>query len=284
MTPRTIRGLLALAPLAAAALALAPEPARYSCISRPSDYRDLGFSVRGKVAELLVQPGERVERNQTLVKLDDSAQKPIVEYMRLQSADQSALKLAQTNLAYRDKELSLIESTIAKDAGSNAQLREATFRRDAARLDLESANVQLKLRAAELAREDARLKEMTIVSPLSGVVLDVRKRPGEIVEENTAVVTVLTVDPLWLDVNVPTRDAAGVSVGQAAEVTWEDLESTKPMTGKVIYKSPAGNAGARQIQVRVEVENPAQIPSGLHGNVRFLSVGKPPAGPTPGRE
>jgi RND family efflux transporter MFP subunit len=275
---------LLVASCALALLALAPEPTRYSCISRPSDYRDLGFSARGKIAELLVKPGERVEKNQPLVRLDDSAQKPIVEYMRLQSADQSALKLAQTNLAYRERELALIESTIAKDAGNNAQLREATFRRDAARLDVESATVQLKLRAAELAREDARLKEMAIVSPLSGVVLDVRKRPGEIVEENTAVVTVLSVDPLWLDVNVPTRDAAGVSVGQPAEVVWEDLEGAKPMTGKVIYKSPAGNAGARQIQVRVEVDNPAQIPSGLHGNVRFLGAGNPPAGPTPGRE
>lgn len=241
----------------------------YPCVSRPSDVRDLGFSLRGKVAELGVQPGEAVKKGQLLVRLDDAVQRQIVEFARLQSEDQSNRNLSQSELAYRTKEVELIEQALASRAGNDQQLREAKYRLETARISVEAASTQLQLRATELAREQAQLDEMRILAPIDGTVLDVRKRMGETVDEGTPVLTVLTVDPLWLDASIPIRDAGKVHVGQSATVVFEDTDQTAPMTGKVIYKSPAGNAGARQIQVRVEVPNPSQIPSGLHGRLRL---------------
>ena len=82
----------ALVPIAIAATALSllgavaqpasqPESkAGYPCVSRPSDVREIGFSIRGTVGELLVTPGQSVTAGQLLVRLDDSVQKAIVEY------------------------------------------------------------------------------------------------------------------------------------------------------------------------------------------------------------
>jgi multidrug efflux pump subunit AcrA (membrane-fusion protein) len=109
-------------------------------------------------------------------------------------------------------------------------------------------------------------------------VLEVHKRQGESVDELTTVVTVITVDPLWVEVNVPTREALRLEVGQEATVEWEDADDVAPMTGRVVFRSPAAHAGARQVQVRVEVANPGGLPSGLHGTVRFGPSARAEAG------
>ncbi len=278
-----------LALMCAPVLALAPEgsPGSYSCVSRPSDVRDLGFSVRGKVGELLVKPGDAVRQGQVLVRLDDTVQKAAVEYARLQAEDKSGISLGEASLAYREKELELVEQTRASQAGNDALVREARYRRDQARIELEQVRNQQRVRQAELARGQAELAQMQILSPIDGDILDVRKRAGETVDEGTAALTVLTVDPLWLEVSIPTREAAGIRVGQAARVVFEDIDDKTPMPGTVIYKSSAGNAGAREVQVRVEVPNPNHIPSGMHGTVALLAgqkQGSAPAGPAKGRE
>lgn len=242
--------------------------AGYPCVSRPSDVREIGFSIRGTVGELLVAPGQSVTAGQMLVRLDDSVQKAIVEYAALQANDESNLKLANSELEYRSKELELIESArINQATGSDAQVREARYRHEQAKITLEAAKTQSKLRATELAREQAQLAQMSIVSPFAGSVLDVRKRPGETVDEGSPVLTLVSVDPLWLDASIPIKESAGVTVGAPASVVFEDWENKAPFKGKVIYKSPAGNAGARQVQIRVEIPNSGLIPSGMHGRL-----------------
>jgi RND family efflux transporter MFP subunit len=243
------------------------EPAAYPCISRPSDVRELGFSIRGKVGDVTVKPGETVPKGKVLVRLEDSVQRVIVEYARLQAEDQSNLLLSQAELEYRSKELELNEQARASQAGNDAQLREAKYRREQARITVEAAKTQIRLHATDLAREQAQLDLMTLIAPIDGSILDVRKHPGETADEGTPVLTLLTVNPLWLDASVPIKDATSISVGQEASVVFEDMDSKTPLIGKVIYKAAAGNAGARQVQIRVEVPNPTQIPSGMHGRL-----------------
>lgn len=266
-------------PMALLVLGAASQPsandAGYTCVSRPSDVRDLGFSIRGKVAELSVRPGQVVRKGDLLVRLDDSVQKQIVEFTRLQSQDKSNIQLAQSDLEYRTKEVELIEQALANQASNDAQLREARYRVSQARITLGAATTQQQLRATELGREQSQLDLMQIQSPIDGTILDIRKRAGETVDEGTPVMTILTVDPLWLDASVPIRDAAGISLGQVASVVFEDTDDKAPMTGTVIYKSPAGNAGARQVQIRVEVKNPGRIPSGMHGRVTLTKPSPP---------
>lgn len=242
------------------------EPAGYPCVSRPSDVRELGFSIRGKIGEVSITPGQSVTKDQPLVRLDDTVQRAIVAYTKLQAEDESAVKLARSDVEYRTKELALIQQALGSNAGNDAQLREARFRLEQSTITLESATTQRRVRATELAREQAQLDQMSILAPIAGSILDIRKHPGETADEGTPVLTIVAVDPLWLDASVPIRDSAAIEVGQAASVTFEDWDS-KPMAGKVIYKAAAGNAGARQVQIRVEIPNPAQIPSGMHGRL-----------------
>ncbi len=252
----------------------------YACVSRPSDHRELAFSVRGKVEELFVRPGDALKTGDRVIRLDDLVQRQTVGLAQMQVDNTTPVRAAESTLAFRESELKLTQTARGLEGANERDLRMALYERDQAALKLEAA--QREAAANQLAAEQqrARLEQMTILSPINCIVLEVHKRPGEAVDELTTVVTVVSTDPLWLDVNVPTQAALGLSTGQPATVMWEDVEGVPEMTGRIIFKSPAGHGGARQLQVRVEVPNPGGLPSGLHGVVRFPAGVAGPTGRT----
>lgn len=269
--------------------ALPDKQPTYETVSRPSDMRELGFAIRGRVGELLVKPGDKVTKGQLLMRLDASVQRQIASMYRLEAEDQSKVKMAQTALTFREEDLRITKDSNARGGAAENDVREAQFRRDSAEIEVAQALHQKAVNQQMLNRELATLEQMEMTAPFDGTVLEIKKRPGEIVEENSQAVTIVNIDPLWLDVNVPTREAVKFGLGQTASVTWEDLDAAEPMQGKIVFISPFGHGGARQIQIRVEVPNPGAIPSGLHGSVKFgpalppaASTGSPQPGEKPG--
>lgn len=240
-------------------------------VSRPSDMRELAFGVRGKVAEVSVEPGDRVSAGQLLVRLNDSVEERSVALARLRAEDTSPLRAAESTLAYRKDEHARTEDSFAKGGAGDSDVRESKYRLDQADLSVESAKADLEEARLGLAREEARLAEMRVVCPIDAVVLDVHKRAGETVDELTKVVTIVATDPLLVDLSIPPRVAMQLRVGQPAEVIWQDVDGVEPSRGSIVFLSPAGHGGARELAVRLEVPNPGGLPSGLHGEVRFLS-------------
>lgn len=243
---------------------------RFPVVSRPSDHRELAFSARERVAEVFVKPGDLLKPGDPVMRLDDTVQRLTVELARLQAEDTSPVRAAQSALEFREAELRLTEEASSQAGANPRDVRLARYERDQAKLKLEQAELETAAGRITLQQHEARLAQMTLLSPIACAVLEVHKRPGEVVDEQTTVVTVVTTDPLWLDVTPPTQVALGIEVGQRARVTWEDVEGLPDLEGAVIFRSPAGHGGARQVLVRVEVPNPQGLPSGIHGTVRFL--------------
>lgn len=253
---------------------LGPFPA----ISRPSDYRELAVAVRGRVDQVHVAAGDAVSPGQELLTLEDAVQRQTIELAKLSAGDDSSVRNSQLLRDHWAEEVRLTTESNQQGGASENELRDARLKLGQAEIALESSKIMLSEAGVELARELARLDEMRVVSPIEGMVLDIHKRRGETADEQTKVITVISTNPLWLEVNVPTRDAMRLRVGDTASVRWQDLDDTDMMNGRVIFVSPAGHAGARQIQVRVEVQNDLGLPSGLHSDIWFHPALEAPAG------
>lgn len=272
-------GIAGAAGLALAALAGAqsPEPqagptteAGYVCLAQPSDRRELAFAVSGRIAEALVKPGDRVSAGQTLMRLDDRHQRQTVELAKRQADDENDARAAAATLAFREEDLRRTERSYEASGANESELLQAKLERDLAQIKVDSTAESREQSRVAWERERTRLDHMRVDSPIDGIVVELRKRAGESVDELTPALTVVTIDPLWVEANVPMQAALRIEPGQEAEVAWDDVEGAGPMRGRVIFKSPVGNAGARELLVRVEVPNPAGLPSGLHGVLRFL--------------
>jgi HlyD family secretion protein len=77
---------------------------------------------------------------------------------------------------------------------------------------------------------------------------------GDIAVAGSPMLVVMDVSRVVARVNVPTADAAGVKVGQAATVTVAD--TAQELQGKVTVASPATDLNSATVQVWVQVDNP----------------------------
>lgn len=242
----------------------------YQAVSRPSDVRELAFGIRGRIEELLVEAGQRVSQGDVVIRMDDRVQRSTLALAEMQAGSRIELETAQATVAFYRNDLEKVRQAEAGGASNNRELWEGEYRLRVSELEVATAERELEEAAIVVQRERERLDEMTVRSPIDGIIVDTHKRGGEAVDEQTTVVTVIQTDPLWLDVNMATRDALGLQRGQKAQVTWQDIDLGQGMTGQVIFISPAGHAGARQIMVRLEVSNPEGLPAGLHATVQFM--------------
>ena len=271
------KSALALTALAAIAVCIAAgfsgantsKAIEYTGVSRPSQVRDLAFAVRGKIAEVFVNPGDEVTVGTVVMQLDDTVQRASLALAQAQLDDDTRLQLAQIGLDFAIREFDLVERSRADGGANDQDVREAQFAVDRATVERRAAELDMAQKRISVEREEARLAEMRIVSTIDGDVINVSKREGETVDEQTAVVTVVQVNPVRIDISVPVSVSRGLKIGQEASIEWLDFQVETPSRGKVIFISRAGEASVREVLVRIEVPNPELLPSGMHARVSF---------------
>ncbi|MEM1072790.1 MAG: efflux RND transporter periplasmic adaptor subunit [Planctomycetota bacterium] len=247
-----------------------PDAARsYAGVSRPADVRELAFGIRGTVAETLVEPGDRVEPGDLLIRLDDRVQAAQVELSRSQAEDDSRLKIATLAVEFQRDELEITLNSRERGGAADQDVREAQFAYDRSLIDVKAAEADMVARKLTLERETARLDEMRILAPIAGDIVDTPKQTGETVDELTTVITLVNTDQLHIDVTVAPNTARAMSIGQPATVVWQDIDAEPVTDARVIFIPATGDPSVRQVAVRVEVPNPDRLPSGLHARVSF---------------
>jgi HlyD family secretion protein len=108
-----------------------------------------------------------------------------------------------------------------------------------ARADLESARLSL-----EQARH--QLAQSTIVAPFDGVIVDVKQQAGDMVNANTAIVTLIDPQALEVEASVAERDLALVQAGQEAQLLF-DAQPDLTATGHVERIVPARLSGSQAL-------------------------------------
>ncbi len=117
---------------------------------------------------------------------------------------------------------------------------------------------QSVLKAAQAAYDAARFDRRwaSLVSPVSGVVLERRAQAGEVVAAGQVVARVADLSsPLVLRLPLAAREAARVRVGDAARVTVEEL-GAQALSGRVTRVGEAADTRTGAIGVEIELASP----------------------------
>ncbi len=159
-----------------------------------------------RVAELLVEDGDRVAKGDLLVRLDDS----VLAAQRDQSAAaveeaEAALRIARQDLA-RSTELSRSQNV----ARQTLEQRDALARQAEARLDAARAR---------LAEVTARVAQTRILAPEAGLVLRRPAMLGAVTAVGQEMVRLARDGRLELDARVPELELSLVHPGQPVRVT-----------------------------------------------------------------
>src|SRR5712692_9465998 len=181
--------------------------------------RQLGFDVQGRLAQLYVQRGQRVEAGQLLAALDDALQRPVrdaraqLDLLRSGTREEDVLateaqlrgaraaestaneqlqrsrRLRQTGVVPQ-AQLDDAEAQAARARSERESLEQRlTAQKNGARAsELRQAKARVDSARAALAAEEARLARSVLRAPAAGVVLDTTAEPGEVLAAGTPAV------------------------------------------------------------------------------------------------
>jgi membrane fusion protein, multidrug efflux system len=187
--------------------------------------------IAGRIAEFRFQEGERVEKGQPLVVLDDSVWRAVVEQA------QAALELSQAN---HDRAVDLLERKVG-----TTKARDEAFS-------------QMRVDQAELELARARLDKSTISAPFDGVVGLRKVSVGDFVDAGAEIVNVEQIDPLKADFRVAESYLGAVRPGQRIELG-VDAFPGQAFTGEVYAIDPLIDEAGRSILLRAKLPNPDHV-------------------------
>jgi len=142
---------------------------------------------------------------------------------------------------------------------------------DSSRLRLEYYDIPPE-QIAELESRGEPQKTMAIVSPHSGVVIEKHANEGMLVDPGMLVYRIADLSKVWVIVTLYEYQLPFVSVGQRAVMTLPYIPGAT-FEGKVIYVYPFLDKKTREVQVRLEFDNPELfLKPGMFANVHLESV------------
>ena len=240
--------------------------------------------VPGKVREVLIEEGQRVEPGQVIATLDpiDAEQQRTLSASQLQAARSQAAGV-QAQLKEAEANAARLGALIGQKLVSRAQYEQAIAQRDSLRAQLATAQRNAQV-AADGLRISAQGVDNTIVrAPFAGVVIAKAAQPGEIVSPmaagggftRTGIGTIVDMDSLEVEVEVGEAFIGRVKPGMPTETVLNAYQDWK-IPGKVIAIIPAADRGKATVKVRVGIDaKDARIVPDMGARVSFLEEAKP---------
>ena len=199
---------------------------------------NLGFKVAGRVAELLVDEGQRVKKGDRLAALDSAEMENIV------AQNSAAVEVVEAEQERARKDYDRAVALVENGVLPPQQL-------DTAKKAFDSAMAQLRQTRAALSASRDRLRDMVVVAPVSGVVLRKNSEAGETIAAGAAVYSLGDLENPWIRVYVNEDKLGFVKLGQQAEVR-TDTFPNKIYPGTVTTISSEAEFTPKNVQTREE--------------------------------
>lgn len=247
----------------------------------------LGTEVQSTVVRILVDLGDRVERGQLLVKLDDREARLEVERLTasLQAAREAStrsrqllesgranVERARAVLAEAQVTLKRLGGLFAEGAISASQRDAAQTQHDVAVAGLRAAEAQYESERAAVKNTEAsiaqaaaaleiarkRLQDVEVVSPIAGFVRKRFANEGETFKEKTPLIALVATETLRLQGEVPERFAPQIRIGHPVQVEVEAYPG-QYFPGTISRMSPVVDVENRSFTVEASVPNPKGV-------------------------
>lgn len=189
---------------------------------------DIAAEVAGKVVEIAVADGARVDEGQMLLRLDAA-----VDRAELRGLEAEA-ELARIELE-RQRRL----------RGQNVN----------SQADVDTAESRLQQSIARLEAQQALLEKKVIEAPFAGRLGIIEVDSGQFLDAGRSIVTLQTLDPIYVDFSVPQRELERVVEGLDV-VARVDTFADRPFAGRITAISPKLDAATRSASVRARLDNP----------------------------
>jgi len=210
---------------------------------RPREQATVRSQVAGAILRAYVDQGERVGRGALLAAIDDRSIRDNV------TSAQAAVVNAerQLELALKDEERQ--KSMI--DIGALPQ-REL----DNAHRSVASAQAAMALARAQLIAAQKQLALTRVTAPFAGVVSEQIGKTGDIVQQGSALYTIVDPSSMELEGSIPSQDLDSVRVGDQVQFEVNGYPG-RVFSGRITRINPVADPTTRQVRIYVDIANEA---------------------------
>ncbi len=216
--------------------------------------------ITGKVTEILVEEGMKVEKNQVLARLDSSN---VESGLRLAEAQLASVKLAlaetEPMVTYTDAELKRLDA-LGTRAVSISEVNKARAEAGFQKAKLEHLKADIVVAERQVDDWKQQLDDTIIRAPFAGVVTTKDSQPGEMISPmssggftRTGICTLVDMASLEIEVDVGESFINRVKAAQPVVATLDAYPDWK-IPGKVIAIIPTADRQKATVKVRVGFE------------------------------
>ena len=197
----------------------------------------------GKVVRIAFEPGTKVKAGDLLLQQDISS-------------EEAQLRAAEATLALAKLELERSSKLLATKAVAKAKY--------------DSDNAQYKQAAAQIDGIRATIRKKTIRAPFAGILGIRLVNLGQILNEGEPIVSLQTIDPIFVNFSLPQQQLAQVKPGLKVRVTTDALPG-QAIEGEITAISPEVDASTRNIRLQATVANKLErLRPGMFVNVAVV--------------
>ncbi|MFH0792904.1 MAG: efflux RND transporter periplasmic adaptor subunit [bacterium] len=239
--------------------------------------------VTGKVVDVLVEEGMKVEAGQVLAQIDSSnVEKSLhLAEAQLESA-RKGLEETRANLDQAGRELRRVSQLAAKEVSSQSDLDRAQTEAKSLEARLERQKADVVVAEREVALWKQQLDDTIVRAPFAGIVTSKNAQPGEMISPmsagggftRTGICTIVDMSSLEIEVDVSESYINRVEAGQPVEATLDSYPDWN-IPAKVIAIIPTADRQKATVKVRVGFEkmDPRILPD-MSVKVAFQSAGE----------
>ncbi|QWE05596.1 efflux RND transporter periplasmic adaptor subunit [Polynucleobacter sp. JS-JIR-II-50] len=203
---------------------------------------ELSTEIGGLVQTVPIKSGQDVKEGELLIKLNDASD--VAQLNSLKAMSDLAKVINE-----RDRQQLAIQA-ISKNV-------------------FDTSAADSKSKQAQVEQQTALVAKKNLKAPFSGRLGIVSINPGQYVNPGDKLLTLQTLDPIFVDFNLPQNNAELIQVGQEVEVTTDAFKDAS-FTGKITAVSPKVDTNTRNIQVEAQLANPdKKILPGMFANVNI---------------
>ncbi len=195
----------------------------------------------GIALAVLADVGQQVRAGQVLVRID---------------RDRATLQVAQSEAQVRK-----LEANYRRATQLAGQQMVSANDVDQLRYDLENARAAYRLARLELSYG-------AVTAPISGVVAARNIKPGNLVQINTPIFTIVDNSLLEATLNAPEREIEVLKAGQAVQLAVDALPG-KSFEGRIDRVSPVVDSGSGTFRVVCAFDGGGELQPGMFGRIRI---------------
>jgi membrane fusion protein (multidrug efflux system) len=192
---------------------------------------DVTSEVAGLVRSIEFKSGDEVKAGQVLAQLN--ADSDIAQLHSLEAAADLAAIVYERDKAQLDAEV-ISKAQVDTDAGD------------------------LKSKRAQVAQQAALVEKKTIRAPFAGKLGISTVNPGQYLNAGDKLVTLQTIDPIYIDFNLPQQQLPLVAIGQKVTLS-ADAYKGIAFEGKVNAINPKVDTNTRNVMIEATIPNPKRL-------------------------